>query len=190
MGLRCFVALEVAPEVRERLAALQEALRKAAPRADVRWVRPETIHLTLAFLGIVPEPLVSEVAAAVRSAAASRPPVVLTMTGLGAFPTPRAPRILWARVADAGEAAERLALAVQAALTPLGYPLETRPFRPHLTLGRVRSSRALRPLVDALKTDAAFVPVPWTAADVVLFRSDTKPTGAVHEPVERVALAG
>src|SRR5579883_3505547 len=107
--MRCFVAVDLAPGVRAVLARTQEALRRAAPRADVRWTRPEGLHVTLKFLGEVPEARCAEVAAALSGVAAAHRAVGVLARGLGGFPGAARPRVLWAGLARGG--AELAALA-------------------------------------------------------------------------------
>ena len=105
------------------------------------------------------------------------------------LPSARRPRVLWAGlVAGTGELAA-LAAAVEAALVPLGFAPEARPFQGHVTLGRVRSPRGLAPLAAALEAGAGLELGAWRAAEVVLYRSRLRPTGAVHEALSRHALA-
>src|SRR5579885_3072467 len=89
--MRCFVAVDLAPGVRAVLARTQEALRRAAPRADVRWTRPEGLHVTLKFLGEVPEARCAEVAAALSGVAAAHRAVGVLARGLGGFPAAAGP---------------------------------------------------------------------------------------------------
>src|SRR5579875_3292372 len=101
--MRCFVAVDLAPGVRAVLARTQEALRRAAPRADVRWTRPEGLHVTLKFLGEVPEARCAEVAAALSGVAAAHRAVGVLARGLGGFPGAARPRVLGAGLARHAE---------------------------------------------------------------------------------------
>jgi 2'-5' RNA ligase len=188
---RLFVALEPPDLVRRRLAALADELRRAAGRAgdDVRWVAPENIHLTLQFLGAVPEERVPAVEAALRdTAAAAGRPLSLALRGAGGFPNARRPRVLWAGLE--GDVAPLAALAVElgARLAKLGFPPEDRPFSPHLTLGRARDGRGAPGLAGALAAAAQVEATPWRASELVLFESHLSPRGPRYEPVTRVAL--
>jgi 2'-5' RNA ligase len=188
--MRCFVAVDVSPAVRERLAAVQATLRKDAAEADVRWADPGRIHLTLKFLGEVPDAQVPAVRAAVEAAAGGSGPIRLDARGVGAFPNARRPRVVWAGVTGDVDGLVRLAAAVEATVARLGYPAEARPFRAHLTLGRVRSPRVPASLVTAMAEAASVELGSWSVPDVVLYRSHLRPTGAVYEPLARVELAG
>jgi len=186
--VRCFVAVDVPPAVRAALARAQAALRDAAPKADVRWTDPMQLHLTLKFLGAVPDGRVPSVSEALEVAVGGVRPIALAAGGLGGFPSLRSARVLWAGTAGGVEALTALAASVDDAMARLGFPAETRPFRAHLTLGRARSPRGGRELAAAI--EAAGTPEfgSWTAAEVVLYQSRLHPSGAVHTPVSHHPL--
>ena len=188
---RLFVALEPPEPVRRRLAAVAEELRRGAGRArdEVRWVPPENVHLTIQFLGAVPEERVAAIEQALRDAAAGARPLSLSLRGAGGFPNARRPRVLWAGLE--GDVAPLAALAADlgARLAKLGLPPEERPFSPHLTLGRARDGRGAPGLAGALARAAQAEATPWRAAELVLFESHLSPRGPRYEPIARVPLA-
>ena len=186
--MRCFVAVDLSAPVRAAAARLQEGMRAAAGRADVRWTEPAGFHLTLKFLGEVPEVQVPAVVAALDTVAAASAPLALAAGGAGAFPSVRRPRVVWVGVTTGAAELARLARAVEEALAPLGFPPEGRGFHGHLTLGRVRAPRALAGLARAIEDAPALEASGWTAVDIVLYRSHLRRTGAVYEPVARVPL--
>ena len=190
MNLRLFVAIEPPDLVRRRLGAMQERLRAAAGRnaGDVKWVPVENVHLTLQFLGGVPEERVEPVKAAVAAAASGADPFHLELRGAGGFPSARRARVLWAGVGgDTGPLAA-LVSALGQRLAPLGFPPEERPFSAHLTLGRSRDPRGAPGLAVALAQAADGPGAPWRAAEIVLFESHLSPRGPRYEPLARAAL--
>ncbi len=174
-SLRTFVALEIAEEMRERIAALQDLLKERAP--GLRWARPEGIHLTLRFLGSTSTALVGRLAPALAAAAAECAAGEVDVSGLGTFPERGSPRVLWLglslpeRILKLQEACERAAVAA-------GFPREERPFRPHLTLGRWRD-RARRPELPAADLGSTRV------GTLTLFRSEPRSGGSVYTPLHR-----
>lgn len=186
-GVRLFLALNLPPDVRAALHAAAEPLRAAAPRG-VGWVRPDGLHLTLKFLGDVERAGAEALVAALAPAVARHLAPTLEVRGVGAFPNPARPRVVWAGV----EAAPRLELLqheVEAICATLGYEVEGRAFRPHITLGRVRDD-APREVLAAL---AAAVPATSVSARVAvdtvdLMESTLLPGGARHEAVARLPL--
>jgi 2'-5' RNA ligase len=187
--MRCFVAIDLSPAVRAALGDAQATLRAACARADVRWAAPTQFHLTLKFLGQVADERVPEVAAALAPVAGATAPIVLAAAGLGGFPSPSRPRVLWTGVRAGVAELGVLAAAIDRALAPLGFPLEGRPFRGHVTIGRVRSPKGLGRLAAALRRAAEVQLGSWTAREVVLYQSKLRPTGAVYEAVARLSMA-
>lgn len=192
VNLRLFVALEPPEPVRRRLAAAQAALRGLAGRhADgVRWVDPARMHLTLQFLGAVPEERVAAVREAVASAAAACRPLRLEVRGAGAFPSARRARVVFGALGGDVDGLGALAGALSHALGPVGFPGESRPFTPHLTYGRARDGRGATGLGGAIAGAASAEGVPWHAEEVVLFRSHLGPGEVRHEPLGRFPLGG
>lgn len=186
--MRLFVAADLPDDVRARLGAAQAAL--AALPLEVRWTRPEGIHLTLAFLGGVPEERVEQVRGALRDAECRwMAPLALAARGVGVFPDRGRPRVIWAGVTGDVEAAGRVKRAVDAALATVGMAPEARPFHPHLTLGRVTGGRGgdWRAIVAAHAADEFGN---FSMSACVLFESRLGPGGARYRAVESVPLAG
>lgn len=180
--VRSFLAVELPDTARSACARLAAELGRAPGGDGVRWARPEGYHLTLRFLGNVETERLPELAKRVGEAAADVAPFVFRLGGVHGFPTPRRPRVV-AAVAEPGEVLVALAERVEAGVVAAGLPAETRAFRPHLTLGRVRNRRlpALEGVVVPGQPEVA-------VAEVVLFRSDLARDGAVYTALERIAL--
>jgi 2'-5' RNA ligase len=185
--IRSFIAIELPEETRQTLAAIQQELKRTG--AGVRWVKPSSIHLTLKFLGNVHPAQVEDIAAAVAGAVRHEPPVTLHAAGVGAFPSQRKPRVIWVGLQGQVERLGHIQARLEKALQPLGFAPEKRPFRPHLTLGRIKDRRGLPNLVDAL----AALDVPefnsFDADEIILYKSDLRPTGAIYTKLHRMPLA-
>ena len=134
--MRSFIALEMPPEVKEFAAGLIKELRPSG--ADVKWVEPANLHLTLKFLGEVDPGVTADIITALDSACAGRHALGLNAAGCGAFPNARAPKVVWLGLGGQTDLVAQMARAVETALEPLGFEAEKRAFKPHLTLGRVR----------------------------------------------------
>jgi 2'-5' RNA ligase len=173
--MRLFFAIEIPAEVRAGLAAVVERLRPRAP--EVRWVRPEGIHLTLRFLGEVGEARLGEIVAAARRVG-SGGPLRLRTGGLGSFPDRGRPRVVWVGVEERGAALRRLREDLEAALGRIGFPPEERGWSPHLTLGRVRPGGDPRPALAAASAPEARE---FEAREFVLMESCLDPAGARYE---------
>jgi len=188
--VRCFIAIDVSEVVRAALGETLARLRADAPRADVRWVAPAQVHLTLKFLGTVPDERVPPISRALDGALVDAAPVALAAAGLGGFPSLRRPRVLWAGLTGGVPELAAVAAVVDRVAVAHGFPPESRPFRGHLTLGRVRSSRGAAGLTKAIAAAGAPDLGSWTASEVVLYESRLRPTGALYVPISRHALRG
>ncbi len=133
--MRLFVAVFPPPEVREEAS---RTARRLLPDDRIRWSRPENVHLTLKFLGDVDEESLDGLRTALENVCAEHAPFDAGLAGLGAFPSSRRARILWAGVSEGSEQLRSLAAIVDAALSTSGFEREARSYEPHLTLGRVR----------------------------------------------------
>jgi len=185
--VRLFIAADLPAVVRARLGATQAGL--AGLPLEVRWTRPDGIHLTFAFLGEVPADRVDGIRGALRSSGCrGMAPVALAARGVGVFPDHGRPRVIWAGVVGEVEAAGRVQRAIDAALAPLGVAPEARPFRPHLTLGRVTGGRG-GDWRGALERHAQDDFGAFEVSACVLFESQPGPGGARYRAVESVPFA-
>ena len=135
--VRSFIAIELPADVRAELASIEEKL-KVRRHPFVKWVDPENIHLTLKFLGSVSGETIPEIVEAMSLVAQPVSPFTLQIGGTGAFPNWQRPQVVWVGVGGEMGRLTTLQRELEAALSPLGFPPESRPFSPHLTLGRLR----------------------------------------------------
>jgi 2'-5' RNA ligase len=187
------VALEPTEAVRRRIGTAAAELRRTAGRAadGIRWVAPENVHLTLQFLGAVPEPRVADVSAALAGAAeAVRGPIALEVRGAGGFPNARRPRVIWLGIEGDLAALGALVEDLGRRLAPLGFPPEARAFSPHLTLGRARDARGGPGLGGAIASVAGGEAIRWRVAEVALVESHLSPRGARYVSIACTALGG
>jgi 2'-5' RNA ligase len=186
MPLRLFVAINPPEAVRERIGAGTAELRRLD---GVRWVDPDALHITLKFIDALAEGRADEVAASLRRVAAGHAPFDVELSGVGAFPSLRRPRVVWVGIGPIPKLA-RLHREIEAALEELGIEREERGFSAHITLGRVRRGSA----VDARRLESfarrAVIGGSWRVESVELMESCLRPTGAVYEVRESASLAG
>ena len=171
--IRAFIALELSDEARAVLAAVSEALAQEVTAGAVKWVQPERMHLTLRFLGNTALERVDDVAAALDGVAARHEPFGLTLDALGCFPYERKPRVIWVGVQGDIARAEALQASLDDALQGLGWEPEGKPFRPHVTLGRVKEQQAK----IRLPWGNGVAPARTQISDVVLFESQLRRDG-------------
>ena len=180
--VRVFVAIELPEAARQHIAHLIDTLRTRRIHG-LRWVKAEGVHLTLKFLGNVSEEHLDPIVAAMEQAAEHVAPFSLHIQDAGAFPNMGSPRVLWAGVHGEVEPLLQLQARLDETLAPRGFPAETRPFSPHLTLARVRgrlSPTEHQQLAEAMALargiTGADVPVRWLS----LMESTLTPLGAVY----------
>jgi 2'-5' RNA ligase len=185
--IRTFIAIDIPQEAREALAEIQEQLKKS--RAGVRWVKLGSIHLTLKFLGDVHPAQIDDIAGVTAQVVRDERFLSLGLAGLGAFPSPRNPRVVWVGIRGEVERLTSIQERLQHNLVVLGFAPERRVFRPHLTLGRVKDKRNRQALIEAM----AAMQLPefnyFDVPEIILYKSDLRPTGAIYTKLHRMALA-
>ncbi len=184
--LRTFVAIKLPADIIDRVRALQDALKDHGLK--LKWVKPSNLHLTLKFLGDIPESDVVAVGEAVRTAAGGRAPLDLTVQGMGAFPGIKRPRVLWVGFGGDVDRLKRLQTRIDEQLAKMGYGRDKRGFKAHLTMARIKGAVSSQRLLGAIETVGRFSPQPFTADRVILYQSDLHPTGAVYTALSEVKL--
>jgi 2'-5' RNA ligase len=183
--MRLFVALEIPSTVRETLAALLKSLRAVSP--ETRWVRPENLHVTLKFIGEVPETKLAALRTGLRQVRSDQP-VTLDFQGLGFFPNEKRPRVFWAGI-GASPNLKTLAADIEKAAETFGIPRDERPFSPHLTLARFAPPRLAENLRAAIQENAGRDFGSLRASQFHLIESKLKPSGAEYTTVESFSFA-
>ncbi|HWF40371.1 MAG TPA: RNA 2',3'-cyclic phosphodiesterase [Candidatus Acidoferrales bacterium] len=179
--MRLFVALDLPEAAHHKLRDLIAELRNECP--DIRWVRPEGIHVTLKFIGHVDEAKAHEIQEALGKIHSDRP-VIMELHGIGFFPNERRPRVVWCGVHGSDNLA-KLAGDMEALLEPLGIEREARPYTPHLTLARIDPEKVRRAQVEkVVATAKKFEVTSFGSARETqfhLYESVTKPSGAEYK---------
>jgi 2'-5' RNA ligase len=195
--MRVFVALDIDENIRSRIAQFADDLRPYAP--GVRWVKSESLHITLKFIGEKPEPLVKQIEQALGSISIA--PFQITFAGSGFFPTPKAARVFWIGIAGQAGLAE-LATKIEDALIDIDIPKEERAFSPHLTLARSsrgsgapgwrkgdKPNRQFAVLERHLEGSAAREFGTMTAREFFLYRSQLSSKGSTYTKIARFGLS-
>jgi len=177
--IRAFLALDPPEEILREIGRVQDRLKKLI-QGDLRWVRPEGIHMTLKFFGDIREGDVANISAVAEKAAAAVAKFELAIGGAGVFPDLNRPRVVW--LGMDGDVARLMTFQreLERAFGEIGFPSEERPFRPHLTLGRIKSPKGLIGLAEALEKGKTVAAGRFTAAGLNLFQSSLTPRGAVY----------
>ena len=189
--LRAFIAIEIPKEIKKQIASQTARLRQIVGRS-VRWVSPENIHLTLKFLGDISSTNIDLLSQALNTEAGQYPPFEIDVTGLGAFPNLRRPRVIWLGLNAPADLA-RLQHNLETATARLGYASDDKPFSPHLTIGRTRERLAadeVQALSGALENVRVGLLGKFAVENVHLFRSELKPGGPVYTCLSTAVLGG
>ncbi|MGE4605765.1 MAG: RNA 2',3'-cyclic phosphodiesterase, partial [Myxococcota bacterium] len=182
--LRVFFAVELGERARSAASRSARGLQDAPNGHAVRWVRAESFHVTLRFIGDVERVRIRALSDCVRVQTAALRPFRLELGGVRPFPSRHRPGFM---VLDVGpvEQLEELAEAVERGVEMAGFAPELRPFRPHLTLGRIRGKK-----FPAVTGNVTVVGEGCVVSDAVLFKSDLHPSGAQYTPIERIPIGG
>ncbi|MCB9437036.1 MAG: RNA 2',3'-cyclic phosphodiesterase [Anaerolineales bacterium] len=183
MALRLFIAIELSAPIRAAIGHAMDTLQQATPRHAIRWVPSENLHLTLKFLGDTPETQVEAIRQALGKAVEGQQAITLRVEGNGCFPNIRRPRVIWLGLNDSANRLVPLQTAIEAAIAPLGFPTDQRPFSPHLTLGRVKDHTPVEMLTQighGIQNKPMGLITTWPCQAVSLMKSDLRPSGAVY----------
>ena len=184
--IRSFIAVALPPSIVDYINNIKESLYSY--RFKVRWVKSETIHLTLKFLGDINASDIEAVGAAMDRAVEETAPITLSVKGAGVFPGIKRPRVVWLGMGGQVPLLIALQKALDENLADAGFEKEKRPFKAHLTLGRVKGAIDAAMLGKALSEMMNFVSTPFVVDSILLIKSELKPSGPVYTKLIRTPL--
>ncbi len=184
--IRSFLAIELPRSVLKKIEEVQGDLKQS--RADVRWVSPRNIHLTLKFFGYIDESKIESIVQSIEGPATAIPPFSLKIKGLGAFPHLKNPRVLWMGLTEGKDVLTILQRQVEEELEKVGFEREERAFEPHLTLGRSNSSRGRDELIGMMEKYREEEFGEFGVEKLILFKSDLRPTGPIYTALKEIKL--
>jgi 2'-5' RNA ligase len=182
------LAIEIPRTILKKIEEVQDDLKSS--RADVRWVNPEKIHLTLKFFGNIDESRIDPIVKSIERPTQTISPFSLKVRGVGAFPHLKNPRVIWMGLVDGKEVLVSFQKQLEKELEKIGFEPEERAFHPHLTLGRMKSSKAREELTGRMERHKEEEFGDFQVERVVLFKSDLKPTGPIYTPLREIRLGG
>jgi 2'-5' RNA ligase len=185
---RTFFAAELSEEIAAGVRRIQGTLRGQVN--GVRWVRPAGIHLTLKFLGEVDPNLIEEIVRTAEDTVQGIRPFTVGIKGGGGFPRAKSPRVIWIGVEDPSGMLTQLQARIEEEMKELGFAKEARGYTPHLTVGRLRSGKGRRGVIQALDAIRESDLGTMEVREICLFRSHLKPTGAEYTKLSRFPLQG
>ena len=184
-SLRTFIAFDTPGSIREEIRELQSELKKSS--ADIRWEPSEKFHATIKFLGDTDEKKMPDVLARIQTIVKQFPVFAITYASLGCFPNRNNPRVIWLGCQNADGALELLKTRLDVELLPLGFDIEDRRFHPHITLGRVKSSRGLKNLTPMLE-NLTFQPHHAMIKEILVMKSVLKREGSEYSIIKAIQL--
>jgi 2'-5' RNA ligase len=189
MEIRSFLAFELPVDIKKTVKRVTGEIRDSG--LDARWVKAENIHLTIVFLGNVKTEEIDSIGEKVRNVCPEYGSFDIALKGVGCFPSMRRPRVLWLGLDGEIERMSHFRDDLQRALKAFGIKEEKRPFKPHLTLGRFRSTRKMGSKLEELLSKYAALESPVESLnELYLFKSDLKPGGAVYTKLRSWPLSG
>ena len=187
MKLRTFIAIALPAEVISALATVQKQLQQCIG-TGVKWINPQSIHITVKFLGDIASEEADSVGTVMQRLLTGYAPFEFTIANIGVFPDMKKPRVIWAGIQEAQGILARLHRQFDQAMTDFGIAAEGRSFQPHVTLGRIKRIKTPE-LEAAIAGHQECFFGKMTADSLILFRSELRPTGAVYTPLHMVKLA-
>ena len=186
--MRLFIAIELSDDIKKGLSQVQSHLKYSG--ADVKWVETGNIHLTLKFLGEVDEEKAKRIRTALDTIGGATRPFNISVKEIGAFPRIEYPRVVWAGLDKGAEESKLLAKMIDEKMSELGFQKEERPFRAHMTIGRVKSPKNKDALKEKVLTlDPAMLDLKeQLISSVILFRSTLTPKGSIYTKIHEARL--
>ncbi|MDY6843297.1 MAG: RNA 2',3'-cyclic phosphodiesterase [Thermodesulfobacteriota bacterium] len=180
--IRSFLAIEIPKDILASIETVQDELKRIG--SDTKWVRPQSIHLTMKFFGDIYEEDIERIAQVIHPLAARYQPFELTLCNLGTFPDGNRPRVVWLGITSCGDMVLQLQQEIEDTLSAIGFLREKRPFSPHLTLGRVKGRKNVARLVETIQMKRTYKGGCFLVDKLILFKSDLRPTGALYTPLK------
>lgn len=184
--IRAFIAIEMPAKIIDGLKEIQHELKDTSNK--VTWVKPENIHLTIKFLGDIEADKIDSIAGLLEGAAAKSHSFDISVKGVGGFPTIDNPRVLWVGIEESNVNLFALYNNIEDALSAISFAKEERPFKPHLTLGRIKFLKDKKGLRERIERFKDITLGQYMVDSICLFQSRLTPEGAVHIKLEKIEL--
>jgi 2'-5' RNA ligase len=184
--IRAFIAFELPERITSLIRGVQESIK--GYKFKIKWVQPKNIHLTLKFLGNIPPSDTEKIGDAIIESVRKFKPISLSVKGIGVFPDLKRPRVLWVGITGGKNSLTGLHQALEENLESIGFPKESRPFKRHLTLGRIKGRIDSKRLVYVMEEFIGFESETFEANKIILFQSEQTPSGAVYSKLANVKL--
>ncbi len=183
--IRTFIAVDLPKEIKMEIDKMIAGFRQL--NANIRWVKAANLHLTLRFLGDIPEESVPALADSIKGSTEGFGRFDLSLSGLGAFPNLRRPRVIWIGSGSGTDRLKGLAAKVEQAVIESGFGKGDKPFSSHLTIGRVKFPKGLDQLLAQMEK-TGYESQPFGVNEVNIFKSDLSPAGPKYTRLETISL--
>jgi RNA 2',3'-cyclic 3'-phosphodiesterase len=184
--IRSFLAIELPEPILKKIGEVQGDIKST--HTEVRWTDPEKIHLTLKFFGNIEESRIDPIFKSIEEPIRNTLPFSLKVRGVGAFPHLKNPRVIWIGLVEEKGILTSFQKQIETQLEKVGFQPENRPFHPHLTLGRMKSSRGKEELVGRVERHREEEFGDFQVERVILFKSDLRPSGPIYTPLRELSL--
>ena len=184
--MRTFIAIELSKDIRETLAQIQSHLKYSC--ADIKWIEKENIHLTLKFLGEIPDKKLQQVKSTLEIVGKETSPFEISLKDIGAFPNINYPRVIWVGLDKGADESKVFAQMINEEVLKIGFQKEPRPFAPHLTIGRVRSPKNKEALKEKMLSCQLSAVSLQLIKSVILFQSALTPKGPIYTKLYETKL--
>ena len=184
--IRAFISIEIPQEIKEKISLIQEQLKTI--ETPISWVRLDSIHLTLKFLGNILEEQIPNIKRCIDTAVSGISPFNVNIKGGGVFPNLNHPRVIWLGLEDKTDSLFKIQKGIDNCLEKIGFEPEERGFTPHLTLGRVKSLKGKNQLIRTIHIYKDIEVGEIYADKIKLMRSQLNPSGAIYTVLEEVGL--
>ncbi len=184
--MRTFIAIELDSEIRDYLAGIQEGLKKTG--ADVKWVQPQNIHLTLKFLGERDDKKIEKIKEILDAIVREKKCFAIRLFNIGAFPEIDSPRVIWVGIDKGDQETKTIAEELEDKISKIGIPKESRAFSSHITIGRVRSPHNRIALIKSLIELPEIEHKEFRADKITLFKSTLSPEGPTYDTLKEAYL--
>lgn len=184
--IRAFIAIELNENIRNLLAKIQGYLKQL--ECDIKWVKPQNLHITIKFLGDVALQQLDAIKEGLQTTMTEIQPFAFTLTELGTFPDAKRPRVVWVGIDDQNLQAKKIAELTENTLAQLGFKKEDKKFSPHITIGRIKSNKNLHQLSMEIKRYPLPTDIVQSITHISVYKSTLTPSGPIYEVLDKIQL--
>lgn len=187
--MRSFIAIDLPKEIKDYIALLQQKLKKSD--ADVKWIAPVNVHLTLKFLGEIEDKEKNQITSILSEISLNHSPFSLNLGSIGTFPNVRHPRVIWVGLNKGDFELKEIVRGLEERIEKIGIPKEDKPFASHITIGRIRTNLNRNKLIQsltAIEKNSEKENPRFLVTKITLFKSTLTPKGPVYEAVNETTL--